>query len=127
MSDEHHVRLDKWLWAARFFKHRNLAQEAIAGGHVHLNGRRVKPAHVIKIGDTLEITKANTTFTITVKDLADKRGSATQAALLYLESEESIKKREQSAEMRKLLEASSPRPAKRPDKKQRRHIIRFKQ
>ena len=126
-SDLQKVRLDKWLWAARFFKHRKLALEAINGGHVHLNGQRVKPAKPVTVGDTLEITKGSITFTVAVLALSEKRGPAKEAALLYQESEESIQKRAEYAEQQRLLAASSPHPARRPDKKQRRKIIRFKQ
>jgi ribosome-associated heat shock protein Hsp15 len=126
MSEER-IRIDKWLWAARFYKHRKLAQEAIAGGHIHLNGQRIKPAHGVKIGDELEITKENLIYIITVTALAEKRGSASVAAKLYHESEASIHKRQEQTEMLRLLASTSPRPAKRPDKKQRRKIIQFKQ
>ena len=70
------VRIDKWLWAARFFKNRSLAADAVNGGHVHINGDRGKSSHPLKIGDVLKITKAGSTFVITVKALAERRGSA---------------------------------------------------
>lgn len=128
MNDQNQkIRLDKWLWAARFFKTRGLAQEAISGGKVHVNGERVKPARHVDIGDRLEITKGEQRFTVIVQALSDKRGPAKLAETLYAETEQSRKDREEAAAMRKLLRQSAPHPEKRPDKKQRRHIIRFKE
>lgn len=120
------VRLDKWLWAARFFKTRSLAQEAITGGKVHVNGERVKPARTVTVGDTLEITKGVEHLLVIIEQLSQKRGPAKLAQSLYTETEASREKRELFAEQRKLLNQAIPRPAKRPDKKQRRHLIRFK-
>lgn len=119
------VRLDKWLWAARFFKTRALATEAINGGHVHLNGQRPKPARTLAVGDELTIRKGQEEFRITVQVLSDRRGPASVAQQLYEESEESRTRRETQREERRLIAASAPRPAKRPDKKGRRKIIRF--
>lgn len=119
------VRLDKWLWAARFFKTRALATEAINGGHVHLNGSRPKPARNLSIGDELSISKGQDTFEITVLQLSDKRGPATIARQLYQEDEQSRLKREHLAEQRRLEAAAQPRQQRRPDKKGRRQIIRF--
>lgn len=121
------IRIDKWLWAARFFKTRVLAQEAVAGGKVHLNGERVKPSRTVEAGDVLEITKGAQRFTIVVQQLSDKRGPAREAERLYVENEESRRQREEQAAMRKLLRQSAPHPDRKPDKKQRRHIIRFKE
>ncbi|HEX7029797.1 MAG TPA: S4 domain-containing protein [Gammaproteobacteria bacterium] len=120
------IRLDKWLWAARFFKTRALAQEAVSGGKVHLNGERVKPARHVEAGDRLEITKGEQRFTVQVEALSDKRGPAKVAETLYAETEESRKRREEAAAMRRLVRQSAPHPDRKPDKKQRRHIIRFK-
>jgi ribosome-associated heat shock protein Hsp15 len=119
------VRLDKWLWAARFFKTRALATEAINGGHVHLNGSRVKPSRPLLSGDRLTIRKGADSYEITVLQLADKRGAAVQARELYAEEEAARLKREQLAEQRRLEAASQPHPPRRPDKKGRRQIIRF--
>lgn len=121
------IRIDKWLWAARFFKTRALAQEAVAGGKVHVNGERVKPSRTVETGDMLEITKGEQRFAIAVVELSDKRGPAREAERLYVESEESRQQREEQAAMRKLLRQSAPHPDRKPDKKQRRHIIRFKE
>lgn len=120
------LRLDKWLWAARFFKTRALAQQAISGGKVHLNGERVKPAHAVAQGDTLEITKGVDHLVVVVDALSGKRGPAKVAQALYTETEESVERRERFAEQRKLANQAIPRPQRRPDKKQRRKLIRFK-
>lgn len=119
------VRLDKWLWAARFFKTRALATEAINGGHIHLNGHRPKPSRSIEPGDELSIRRGQDEYRITVRELAEKRGPASVAQQLYEESEQSRAERERLAEQRRLQAAAEPRPAKRPDKKGRRQIIRF--
>ncbi len=120
------TRLDKWLWAARFYKTRHLAAEAINGGHVHHNGHRVKPSRVIQVADKLTVHKTPFTFEITVQGLSIRRGPAKEARLLYSEQEESIKKREELAEQRKLNAAQFPHAERRPDKRDRRRIIRFK-
>ncbi|VAW67256.1 Ribosome-associated heat shock protein implicated in the recycling of the 50S subunit (S4 paralog) [hydrothermal vent metagenome] len=120
-------RLDKWLWAARFFKTRSLAAEAVSGGKVHLNGDRVKPSRNIKVGDQLSVTRSQFEFDITVEGLNQHRRPAKEAQMLYIESPESIEKRERLAESLKLLNANMPHTEKRPDKKQRRQIVRFKQ
>lgn len=125
-EDSVKTRLDKWLWASRFYKTRHLAAEAINGGHIHLNGQRVKPSRVIQIADKLTIHKTPFTFEITVEGLSVRRGPAKEAQLLYAEDEESIKKREELAEQRKLNAAQFPHAERRPDKRDRRRIIRFK-
>ena len=124
MSEES-VRLDKWLWAARFYKTRALAVEAVNGGHVHVNGQRVKPSRDVHVGDELKISKTPYVFMISVRALSAKRGSATIAQTLYEEHTESIQQRELLQEQRKLLAVANPQPARRPDKRERRKIIRF--
>jgi len=119
------VRIDKWLWAARFFKTRGLATEMVNGGHVQLNGERIKPSKAIEIGDELHIQRGQEQFIVTVTGLAEKRGSAAIAQTLYQENGASIAAREEQRQLRKFHAASSPAPDKRPDKKARRHIIRF--
>lgn len=120
------VRLDKWLWAARFFKTRALAQQAIAGGKVHVNDQRAKPARGVRVGDSLEITRGVERFEIRVEALSDRRGPATVAAGLYSESPDSLARRQAQAEERSLLRRAAPAPPSgRPDKRARRHIIRF--
>lgn len=116
------VRIDKWLWAARFFKTRSQAAEAVGGGHIHINGERGKPAHAIKIGDVLKITKAGATYMITVTALAERRGNATAAQALYTETAESIARREQQRELYRLNALANPRPQRRPDKRERRQL-----
>ena len=120
------TRLDKWLWAARFYKTRHLAAEAINGGHVHHNGNRVKPSRVVQLSDTLTIHKTPFTFEIIVEGLSVRRGPAKEAQLLYKELDESIQKREKLAAQRKLDAAQFPHTERRPDKRDRRRIIRFK-
>ena len=120
------VRIDKWLWAARFYKTRAMATEAINGGHVHLNGQRIKPARIVSTGDEITITKAPYTFIIHVKALSGKRGSATIAQTLYEETQDSQAQREALRQQQRLHALNNPSPKKRPDKQQRRKIIRFK-
>ena len=125
MSDEK-IRIDKWLWAARFFKTRALASEAVQGGHIHLNGTRAKPSRAVSAGDELSITKGPYRFEIEVKGVAAKRGPAKEAQRLYEESDESKEKREAVATQLRLERAANPTPDRRPDKHQRKHIIRFR-
>jgi len=119
------VRIDKWLWAARFFKTRGLAVEAINGGHVHVNGSRAKPSRAINEGDELRIQKGHVEMIVVVLALSDKRGPAPVAQALYDETGASRAAREQQAEQRRLLSQGTHKPERRPDKRQRRHIIRF--
>lgn len=121
------VRIDKWLWAARFFKTRALAREAISGGKVHLNGYRVKPGRALKPGDSLRIQRGDEAYSIDVVALSSRRGPATVAQTLFEESEESRMKREQQAEQRKLEREQNATRERRPDKRQRRRLVRFKQ
>lgn len=120
------VRLDKWLWAARFFKSRKLATEAINGGKVHLNGVRVKPSRLVKCGDKLDITRENFRYHIEVTGLNDKRRPAKEAQLLYHESEESMRSREQERELRRLNSATIHQSDKKPNKKERRQIDKWR-
>ena len=131
MTDSAHnnpsVRVDKWLWAARFFKTRSLASKAVKGGKVEVNGHRAKASTGVHVDDRLEITKGETAFEIDVRDLSDKRGPASVASQLYTETPASRDARERQAEERRAARLSMPRPAIRPDKKQRRALRRFKQ
>ena len=120
------VRLDKWLWASRFFKTRKDAVEAIGGGKVHLNGARVKPSRNIQINDKLDITRNNEKYQIVVAGLNDKRRPAKEAQLLYEESDESIKARESEREIRRLNNASVTRPDKKPNKNERRQMNKWR-
>ena len=121
------VRIDKWLWAARFFKTRNLAKQAIEGGKVHVDGQRVKASKEITIGQQLQIRQGWDEKEVAVVALSDQRRGAPEAQQLYQETEESISKREVAAEQRKALRGLNLAPERRPSKKQRRHIHRFKQ
>lgn len=120
------VRLDKWLWAARFFKTRSIAREAVSGGKVHLNGNRAKPGRTLNIGDELRIQRGEDEYNITITELTVRRGPAAIARTLYEESEESRTRREQLAEERKLEHQKSAARVRRPDKRERRKIVRFK-
>ena len=119
------LRIDKWLWAARFYKTRALATKAVTGGHVHVEGLRVKPSREIKPGEVVEIKKSPYVFKVTVVDLSARRGSASMARQLYEEDEPSRLAREELAAQRRMQQASDPAPKRRPDKRERRHIIRF--
>ena len=122
------VRIDKWLWAARFYKTRSLATEAIKGGKVHLNQQRFKPSHQAEIGQILRIKKDSIEQTIVIKQLSSKRGPASMAQSLYEETQESIVLRDKLSQERKAIYAGMPQYAsKRPSKKDRRKIIQFKQ
>ena len=120
------VRLDKWLWAARFFKTRSIAREAVSGGKVHLNGHRAKPGRSINTGDELRIQRGKEEYTITITEISIRRGPATVARTLYEESEESRTSREKLAAERKLERQQHATRERRPDKRQRRRIVRFK-
>lgn len=120
------VRIDKWLWAARFFKTRALAREAVSGGKVSLNGSRVKPSRVLAEGDELRIQRGEETFTIHVVDCSSRRGPAVDAQKLYVETEDSRLARAAMAEQKALQRVDRAGPERRPDKRQRRQIIRFR-
>jgi ribosome-associated heat shock protein Hsp15 len=121
------VRVDKWLWAARFFKTRSMAAKAVKGGKVHDNGHRAKASTGVKVDDRLEVTKGETAFEIDVRGLSEQRGPAAQAVELYAETQASRERREAQAAERRAARMSMPRPSLRPDKKQRRELRRFKQ
>lgn len=126
MQQDSKVRVDKWLWAARFYKTRSLATDAINGGKVHVNGQRIKPSRAVNIGDVVKLRQGELQKSITVTAISDRRGPASMAATLYEESADSQQQREAFIEQRKLLRASLPDDARRPNKKQRRQIVRFK-
>jgi ribosome-associated heat shock protein Hsp15 len=119
------VRLDKWLWAARFFKTRALASEAVTGGKVHLAGQRIKPSRRVKIDDCYEIRRGYERYEVIVTDLSERRGSASCAQTLYRETETSIEQRGSEAGKRRLAMMQRPHSTSRPDKKQRRKIRQF--
>ena len=124
MSEQ--VRLDKWLWAARFFKTRALAKKAIAGGKVYYQGDRAKPSRNVELDALLKVRQGWDEKTIVVTGLSEHRRGAQEASLLYKETQKSIDKRATDAEQRKLERAALPYSQERPTKKQRRQIVRFK-
>ena len=125
MTADTRLRLDKWLWAARFYKTRTLAAEAVDSGQVRVGGERVKTAHPVRTGERVSIRKAGYLFDVTVTALSDRRGGATEAALLYKEDEASIAAREELAKQRKAAAEASPRYSGRPTKRQRRKLEDF--
>lgn len=116
------VRLDKWLWAARFYKSRSLAKTAIEGGKVHLNDARAKAAKEVGVGDTLTITRGDAVQTVVVTGVAERRGSATVAATLYTETEASIDARESIRAQRRMERAGLTVPKRKPSKRDRRQL-----
>lgn len=116
------TRVDRWLWAARFYKTRSLASEAVTGGRVHVNGARAKPAKEIHVGDTLELTFAPLRRTVVVTGIADRRGSAAVAATLYEETPESVAAREQHALERRAARPPGADLGARPTKLDRRRL-----
>jgi ribosome-associated heat shock protein Hsp15 len=116
------VRIDKWLWAARFYKTRTLATEAVLGGHVQVNGRRCKPAKDVRVGDRLEVQKGISRLRVVVRGVADRRGPASVAAELYEETPESRAEREQHALERKLATPLGADLGRRPTKQDRRRL-----
>jgi ribosome-associated heat shock protein Hsp15 len=129
LSEIAEVRIDKWLWAARFFKTRGLAAEAVAGGKVHVNGQRCKPGKDIKVGDLVTVSKNHYSWEVRITYLNTQRRPAKEAALMYDEDAASIAKRHQLIEQQKQQNALLPpsERERRPNKKQRRQIHRFKQ
>jgi len=119
------VRLDKWLWAARFFKTRALAKKAIEGGKVHYNGDRAKTSKSVEVGALIRVPQGWDIWEVEVMALSDQRRGAPEARELYRETAESAERRAREAETRRLTNQAMQHPLKRPDKKQRRDIQRF--
>lgn len=115
------LRVDKWLWCARFYRSRSLAQGAVEGGHVQVNGERVKSSRLVRVGDRLRITRERERFEVEVAGLPLRRGPATEARRLYRESAESEAARVQARELARLTQAITDG---RPDKRQRRDLLR---
>ena len=120
------VRLDKWLWATRFFKTRSLAQQAVKGGKVELNGAKPKPSRSLKLNDRLRISRGELLFEVEVLGLTEKRVSAALARELYSETESGKRAREKQIEQRRLERAAGAPPDRRPDKRQRRQLQKFR-
>lgn len=118
-------RLDKWLWHARFYKTRSLATAAINGGKVHLNAERVKPAHRVRVGDRLSLSLEGIVAEFEVLGLPPRRGPAAEAQTHYLETPQSAERRAHLREQQKLARASRPQSDVRPDKRDRRRLLRL--
>jgi ribosome-associated heat shock protein Hsp15 len=116
------VRVDKWLWAARFFKTRSLATDAVLAGHVQVNGARVKPSKDVQVGDAVELRIGTVVWSVEVTGLSDKRGSATVAGTLYAEKPESTKARAEQALQRRLARPLGADLGERPTKQDRRRL-----
>ena len=125
MSEETQVRLDKWLWAARFFKTRSQASQAVAGGKVQVGALRVKPSRLVIVGDILRVQKEQDEFTIVVRAVSSQRRGAPEAQLLYEETPESLAARAEAREARRLLRVVGAAPPGRPGKRDRRLIRKF--
>ncbi|MGM0570582.1 ribosome-associated heat shock protein Hsp15 [Marinobacter sp.] len=126
-TDKAQVRLDKWLWAARFYKTRSLAKEAIEGGKVHYNDQRCKPGKTVETGATVKLRLGWQEKIVIIDDISDKRRGAPQAQTLYHETEDSIRRREDLAWQRKTMQAAQLPPARRPTKKDRRDLQKFRE
>lgn len=120
------VRIDRWLWAARFFKTRSLAKSAVEGGKVHADGKRVKPSKELRLGQTLEIRRGDLVQTVVVQELSQQRGPAIEAQALYTETSESIELRELRKSTRRMERAGLTVPSSRPDKKDRRALAQLR-
>ena len=120
MDEQIGVRIDRWLWAARFFRTRSLAKSAVAGGKVYVDDRRVKPAKELRVGQTVRINKDGVLFTVIVQKLSEQRGSATIAQTLYEETANSIEQRQATISERRMNRAGLHIPAHRPTKRDRR-------
>jgi len=119
------VRIDKWLWAARFFKTRGLAQLAVAGGRVKLNGERVKPAHAVKPGDAIAVRVEELEWQVVVRGLSERRGPAAEAKRLYEESAASLAERQRLMDLRRWGAEPALRLKGRPTKRDRRLMEKF--
>ncbi|MFC4258004.1 ribosome-associated heat shock protein Hsp15 [Marinobacter lacisalsi] len=121
------VRLDKWLWAARFYKTRSLAKDAIEGGKVHYNDQRCKPGKTVETGATVKLRQGFQERIVVIDAISDKRRGAPEAQTLYHETDDSIRKREDLAWQRKTMQAAQLPPARRPTKKDRRDLQKFRE
>jgi ribosome-associated heat shock protein Hsp15 len=124
-SDVERLRIDKWLWAARFYRTRSLAAAAVEAGQVRVGGERVKPSRAIHAGETVEVRKSGLAWTVEVTGIADRRGTATDAAQLYREREASRAARDEEVARRRAVAASAPLVPGRPTKRDRRKLEDF--
>lgn len=120
------VRLDKWLWAARFYKTRSLARQMVQSGKVQVDGQRPKPAKTISVGQLIKLKKGYDVMEVEVLELSDQRRGAPEAQKLYKEIQASIERREREAELRKANALYNPHPDHKPDKKERRELLKMK-
>ena len=125
-DDDDNLRIDRWLWAARFFKTRGNASDAVAGGHVQVAGERVKAARKVKPGDLVRIRKGVIEWEVIVQAVSGRRGPATEARLLYAETPASEERRERAAELRRIDQANQYRGVGRPSRRERQEIDRLK-
>ncbi|MDX4947350.1 MULTISPECIES: ribosome-associated heat shock protein Hsp15 [Providencia] len=121
------VRLDKWLWAARFYKTRSIARDMIDGGKVHYNGQRTKPGKIVELNALIRLRQGNDERTVEVLEISSQRRGAPDAQLLYRETQESLEQRDKVAQARNMNALTMPHPERRPDKKERRTLLKFKQ
>ncbi len=126
MTELERLRVDRWLWCARFYKTRALASKEVNGGKVHVNGQRVKSSCMLKVGDQLKITKGIYELIIDVLRLLEKRGSAKVAVLMYCETDESIATRDRINELNKISRQHLEAPKRKPDKRQRRELLKVR-
>lgn len=120
------VRLDKWLWAARFYKTRSIAKAMIEGGKVHYNGQRTKTSKLVEVGAMIKLRQGNDEKEVVVQALSDQRRGASEAQQLYQETAKSVAEREKMALARKVNGLSMPHPERRPNKKERRDLLKVK-
>ena len=125
-SEKNEVRLDKWLWAARFYKTRSLARSMIEGGKVDYNGAKAKPSRIVEIGAMVKLLQGNLRKEVEIIQISDIRGPASIAQTLYRETDESIKQREKLLEQIKINALQAPHPDEKPNKKERRALINIK-
>ncbi len=124
-SGTERLRIDKWLWAARFYRTRSLAAAAVEAGQVRVGGERVKPSRAVHAGETIEVRKAGLAWTVEVTGIADRRGTATDAAQLYREGEDSRAARDDEVARRRAAATSAPQVPGRPTKRDRRKLLDF--
>ena len=124
---EHKVRLDKWLWAARFFKTRAIAKNAIEGGKVHYEGQRSKVSKIVEVGAKITLRQGHDEKTVTIDAISDQRRGAPEAQKLYTETVESIKKRMDASETRRAMKGTHFIPDHKPNKRERRQLSKFRE